>query len=70
MKLYINKYGKRPSTYGIVISSSSSTNGNAEAQILDKYGRIRTYSLADNSSVVRVHENDLSVLKTIINRKQ
>ena len=63
IKLYINKYGKRPSTYGIVINSSSGTNGNAEARILDEYGRIRTYSLADNSSVVRVHENDSSVLK-------
>jgi hypothetical protein len=63
IKLYINKYGKRPSTYGIVISSSNSTTGNAEAKILDEYGRVRTYSLADNSSVVSVHENDSSIIK-------
>ncbi|MDD4437926.1 MAG: hypothetical protein PHS04_07835, partial [Tissierellia bacterium] len=63
IKLYINKYGKRPSTYGIVISSSNSTTGNAEARILDEYGRVRTYSLADNSSVVSVHENDSSIIK-------
>ena len=63
IKLYINKYGKRPSTYGIVISSSNSTSGNAQARILDEYGRLRTYSLADNSSVVRVLEDDSSILK-------
>ena len=63
IKLYINKYGKRPSTYGIVISSSNSTTGNAEAKILDEYGRVRTYSLADNSSVVKVLENDSNILK-------
>ncbi|MDD2396678.1 MAG: S-layer homology domain-containing protein [Tissierellia bacterium] len=63
IKLYINKYGKMPSTYGIVISSSNSTGGSASARILDEYGRLRTYSLADNSSAVRVHEDDSSILK-------
>ena len=63
IKLYINKYGKRPSTYGIVISSLNSTTGNASARILDEYGGLKTYSLADNSSVVRVLENDLNILK-------
>jgi hypothetical protein len=63
IKLYINKYGKKPSTYGLVISSSNSTTGNASARILDEYGGLKTYSLADNSSVVRVVENDSGVLK-------
>ncbi len=62
IKLYINKYGKRPSTYGIVISSSNSTS-NLSANILDEYGRQRTYFLADNSSVVRLHEEDSNILK-------
>ncbi len=63
IKLYINKYGKKPSTFGIVLSSSNSTTGNASARILDEYGVLKTYSLADNSSVVKVQENDSSVLK-------
>ena len=63
IKLYINKYGKKPSTYGIVISSSNGTTGNASARILDENGGLKTYLLADNSSVVKVLENDSNVLR-------
>jgi len=63
IKLNINSYGKRPSTYGIVISSSSSVTGYASARILDEVGGLRTYYLADNSNVVRVQENDSGVFK-------
>lgn len=66
IKLYINKYGKKPSTYGIVLSSANSTTSNATARILDEYGVLKTYSLADNSSVVRVYENDSNSLKQTI----
>ncbi len=63
IKLYINNYGKKPSTYGIVISSSNSATGNASARILDAKGGLRTYSLADNSNAVSVLENDSGVFK-------
>lgn len=63
IKLYINKYGKLPTTYGIVISSQNSTNGNATARILDRYGVLKTYLLADNSNVVKLQENDSHVLR-------
>ncbi|HHZ02484.1 MAG TPA: S-layer homology domain-containing protein [Tissierellia bacterium] len=66
IKLYINKYGKKPSTYGIVVSSNSSTSGNATARILDQYGRLRTYSLSDNSNVVRVIENESHDFKQVL----
>ena len=62
IKLYINKYGKKPSTFGLVISSSDSTS-HASARILDEHGVLKSYSLADNSSVVNVIEDDSSVLK-------
>ena len=62
IKLYINKYGKKPSTFGLVISSSDSTS-NASARILDEHGVLKAYSLADNSSVVNVNENASPVLK-------
>ena len=57
IKLYINKYGKKPSTYGIVFSSSNSSTANATARILDEYGVVKTYNLADNSNVVRVNDD-------------
>ena len=63
IKLYIDKYGKNPSTFGIVISSSNSTSNYASARILDEHGALKAYSLADNSSVVKINENDSSVLK-------
>jgi hypothetical protein len=57
IKLYINKYGKKPSTFGIVLSSSNSVTGNVSARILDEYGVSKTFYLADNSSVVRLQES-------------
>lgn len=57
IKLYINKYGKNPSTFGIVLSSSNNSTGNATARILDEYGIAKTYNLADNSNVVRIDDN-------------
>ena len=66
IKLYINKYGKEPSTYGIVVSSANGTNGQASARILDQYGGLKTYSLADNSKVVNVYENESQDLKQVL----
>ncbi len=67
IKLYINKYGKKPSTFGLVLSSSSSSgSSNATARILDEYGALKTYNLADNSSVVNISENDSNVSKQSI----
>lgn len=63
IKIYINKYGKKPSTFGVVLSSSSSSTGNATARILDEYGVLKTYNLADNSNVVRVYDNNTSTIK-------
>jgi len=60
-KLYINSYGKAPSTYGIVISAASGIDAYATAKILDQYGNIKTYSLANNSSVVSLYDNGYSV---------
>ncbi len=57
IKLYINKYGKKPSTFGIVLSSANSTTGNATARILDEYGVSKAFYLADNSNVVRANDN-------------
>lgn len=58
IKLYINKYGKIPSTYGIVISSANGSDKNATARILDEHGGLKTYLLADNSNVVKINEDD------------
>lgn len=63
IKVDILDYGKYPSTYGIVLSASSSTNGNASARIFDELGGLKTYSLADNSSVVNVVENGADLIK-------
>ncbi|MEL7606314.1 MAG: S-layer homology domain-containing protein [Sedimentibacter saalensis] len=63
IKLEILNYGKYPSTFGIVISSANSTNGNVSAKILDEYGALKTYSLADNSSVVTVTESGTGLFK-------
>lgn len=61
VKLYINNYGKTPSTYGVVISAASGTNAYATAKILDQYGNVKTYSLANNSSVVSLYDNGYSI---------
>jgi hypothetical protein len=52
VKLFILSYGKAPSTYGIVLSSTNGINNLATVKILDQYGYLKTYSLAENSSVV------------------
>lgn len=63
IKLDILDYGKFPSTYGIVISSANSLNGSATAKILDEFGILKTYSLADNSGVVNVYDYGSDLLK-------
>ncbi len=57
IKLYINKYGKKPSTFGIVLSTSNSVTENVSAKILDEYGVSKAFYLADNSSVVKLQES-------------
>jgi len=52
VKLFILNYGKEPSTYGIVLSSSNGFNSLATVRILDQYGTLNTYSLSENSSVI------------------
>nr|WP_312576796.1 S-layer homology domain-containing protein [Sedimentibacter sp.] len=52
VKLFITNYGKAPSTYGIVLNSSNGINNLATVRILDEYGNIKTYSLAENASVI------------------
>lgn len=52
VKLFVLSYGKVPETYGIVLNSSGGTNSLATVKILDQYGTLKTYSLAENASVV------------------
>ncbi|MDD4780384.1 MAG: S-layer homology domain-containing protein [Tissierellia bacterium] len=52
VKLFITKFGKPPSTYGIVLNATSGTNGLATVKILDEYGNTKNYTLAGNSSVI------------------
>ncbi|WMJ77912.1 MULTISPECIES: S-layer homology domain-containing protein [unclassified Sedimentibacter] len=63
VKINILSYGKYPTTFGIVLSSSDSTNGNAAVKILDEFGSSKTYSLADNSSVVTIVEDENNLIK-------
>lgn len=63
IKINILDYGKYPTTFGIILSSSNSTNGNASIKLFDELGGLRTYSLADNSSVVNVIENGTDLIK-------
>jgi len=58
LKINVLKYGKYPTTFGIVLSSTNSTGGSASVRIFDKFGALKTYSLADNSSVVSIEENN------------
>ncbi len=58
LKINVLKYGKYPTTFGIVLSSTNSTGGSASVRIFDKFGALKTYSLADNSSVVSIGENN------------
>lgn len=68
VKLYITSYGKYPSTYGIIMNSTSGTNSLPTAKILDRYGNVKTYNLAGNSNVVTyvdygTYEKYISTLK-------
>lgn len=63
IKVNILNYGKFPSTFGIVLSSSGSTNGSATAKIMDESGNVKSYQLADNSSVVNVYESGSDIVK-------
>ena len=53
IKINILSYGKTPSTYGIVVNTDNS-GSNVSAKIFDEYGKIKDYTLADNSSVVNI----------------
>lgn len=64
LKINILSYGKYPTTFGIVLSASSSANGSASAKIFDEFGGLKTYSLADNSNVVNVVDNGTNLIKT------
>ncbi len=66
IKLYINKYGKKPSTFGFVLSSTNAVTNNASARILDEYGVLKTYSLADNSNAVRVHDDSPAYKQALV----
>ncbi|MGD9568180.1 MAG: S-layer homology domain-containing protein [Sedimentibacter sp.] len=57
IKIDILDYGKYPSIFGIVLSAASSINDSASAKIFDEFGGLKTYTLADNSSVVKVIDN-------------
>jgi S-layer family protein len=61
VKLFILNYGKIPSTYGIVINSSNGVNKLATVRILDQYGALKDYYLAENSSVVTKVRSDYSI---------
>lgn len=63
IKINILDYGKYPSTFGIVLSATSNTNGSATARIFDEFGRLRTFTLADNSNVVNVVDNGTELIK-------
>lgn len=63
IKINIISYGKAPSTFGVVLSSENSKNGNASVRILNEKGVLETYSLSDNSSVVNVVESGNDLIK-------
>ncbi len=63
IKLDILSYGKYPSTFGIVLSTASGTKDSATVKILDEFGRLKTYTLADNSSVVNVIDDGTELIK-------
>lgn len=52
VKLFVLSYGKFPETYGIVLNSTNGSNNLATVRILDEYGVLKTYSLAENASVI------------------
>ncbi len=61
VKLFILSYGKIPSTYGIVLGSEDGINGLATVRILDQYGSLKTYYLAENASVVTKIKSDYNI---------
>ncbi len=69
IQINILSFGKKPTTFGIVLSSTNSKNYNAQARIFDKNGNLRTYSLADNSNVVNVVESGSDLLKQTFLKK-
>jgi hypothetical protein len=56
-KINILNYGKAPSTFGVVMTSSSGINANPSVKILNEYGNVKTYELAENSGVVSATVN-------------
>lgn len=63
IKLNIVAYGKYPSTFGIVLTAANNTNSSATARIFDEFGGLKTYNLADNSSVVDVIDNNTDLVR-------
>ncbi|MBP1926896.1 hypothetical protein J2Z76_002766 [Sedimentibacter acidaminivorans] len=61
VKLFILNYGKMPSTYGIVLDSNNGVNSLATVKILDQYGILKTYYLAENTSVVTKARSNYNV---------
>jgi len=62
IKINILNYGKYPTTFGIVLSVSS-TGDSAAVRIFDKFGGIKNYTLADNSSVMSVTDDGENLTK-------
>lgn len=69
IKLDILSYGKYPTTFGIVLNSENSKNGSVSVKIFDERGVLKTYSLADNSSVVDVVEDGNDLIKNTYLKK-
>ena len=63
IQINILNYGKKPATFGIVLSATNSKNNNVSARIFDAKGSLKTYSLADNSSVVNIIEDGSDLLR-------
>lgn len=62
IKINILNYGKYPTTFGIVLSVSS-TGDSAAVKIFDEFGGIKNYTLADNSSVMSVTDDGKNLIK-------
>jgi len=62
IKINILNYGKYPTTFGIVLSVSS-TGDSSAVRIFDEFGGIKNYTLADNSSVMSVTDDGKNLIK-------
>jgi len=62
IKINILNYGKYPTTFGIVLSVSS-TGDSTAVRIFDEFGGIKNYTLADNSSVMSVTDDGGNLTK-------